>query len=399
MVKSSKLGVIKVLSGTFKILTVSCFVGFGLTSCSHSSGDDSTEPVIAPTEEGAVDDAPVSPAVEANAEPASAEAAESADVTKTEPAEMPPALDDVPPAQPAEVAAIEVPVVAEEEVVADHPQEPTLPNDDVTTDTVQAELSDNAPVPPSAAPAVAVPELPAFEAPVVPAPSDSMADSFETKFPPPAAEVGKAIVEGNSISSPGAARFIKSNHESKRRGQKMATHKSKRPVKAMSQPVAGPTSGNYVVFPGDTLGTISRKIYGSNKEWKVLADLNGLVDPFVIRVGDVLKFDDSSAKAKAFASQYHATMKTVVVKSGDSLSKISAAVYGNSGKWKLLLGVNKDKITNPNQIAAGMSLRYVDISGAKATAVAPVKAKAQGKSTAKVQKEKSGSAAGAQQSE
>jgi LysM repeat protein len=92
-------------------------------------------------------------------------------------------------------------------------------------------------------------------------------------------------------------------------------------------------------------------------------------------------------------------MKSVVVKSGDSLSKISTAVYGNSAHWKLLLNINKDKITNPNQIAAGMSLSYVDMSGAKATAAAPVKAKAHGKSTAKAQHKKSGSAAGAQQSE
>ena len=395
MKKSSKPGVISLISSTFKLLTLTSFVGVGLASCTHSSGDDSVD---APAE---VSPAEASAAPEAGAaEPASAEAAEAADVTRTETTQVPPAFDEA--AQPAEAPVVEQPVVAVEEgamapkegeAVADHPQEPALATDDVTSETVKAELTDTTPTPPTAAPAAAAPEVPAA--------SETLADAFESKPAIAAAEPSSpspaAVVDGNSISSPGSARFITSHHESKHASHKVASHHAKHhsgAAKPASAAKGNPAAGaSYLVLPGDTLGTIAAKIYGTKKEWKTLADFNGLTSPYLIRIGEVVKFDDHNEKAKAFVAQYQSAMKTVVVKKGDSLSKIAAAVYGDSSKWKQLLSVNSGKIANPNQIAIGMKLSYPELGAA--TAAAKPKAKV----TAKAQPKKAAPAAGAKQSE
>lgn len=50
-------------------------------------------------------------------------------------------------------------------------------------------------------------------------------------------------------------------------------------------PVAAQT---YVVQSGDSLSTISQKVYGTSKDWKRIADANGISDPRTIRVGQEL---------------------------------------------------------------------------------------------------------------
>lgn len=48
--------------------------------------------------------------------------------------------------------------------------------------------------------------------------------------------------------------------------------------------------------------------------------------------------------------------RTYTVKSGDSLSKIAKAMYGDASKWKLIHAANKAKIPNPDLIHPGDEL-------------------------------------------
>ena len=48
--------------------------------------------------------------------------------------------------------------------------------------------------------------------------------------------------------------------------------------------------------------------------------------------------------------------RVYVVKSGDSLSKIAAEVYGDADRWQEIFEANKDKITDPNVIPLGQEL-------------------------------------------
>jgi len=49
--------------------------------------------------------------------------------------------------------------------------------------------------------------------------------------------------------------------------------------------------------------------------------------------------------------------RTYVVKSGDTLSKISKEFYGDANKYMDIFNANKDKLTNPDKINAGQELK------------------------------------------
>ncbi len=48
--------------------------------------------------------------------------------------------------------------------------------------------------------------------------------------------------------------------------------------------------------------------------------------------------------------------KTYVVKSGDTLSKISKEMYGDANKYMDIFNANTDKLSNPDKINPGMEL-------------------------------------------
>jgi nucleoid-associated protein YgaU len=133
-----------------------------------------------------------------------------------------------------------------------------------------------------------------------------------------------------------------------------------------SNAVSGPSTGfvpekgaklAYYVSRGDTLGTIAQKIYGNKARWKELASNNNLTDPNKIYPGDALLYtlDDAS---QGFAEKYEgASKQSVTVKSGDTLSGIAAKIFGSQGTWRTLWKENPS-VTNPDRIAAGMTLYY-----------------------------------------
>ena len=52
-----------------------------------------------------------------------------------------------------------------------------------------------------------------------------------------------------------------------------------------------------------------------------------------------------------------AKVRTYVVQSGDSLSKIAQQFYGDAKRWPEIFEANKDKIKDPNVIHPGQELR------------------------------------------
>lgn len=62
---------------------------------------------------------------------------------------------------------------------------------------------------------------------------------------------------------------------------------------------------------------------------------------------------DKNKQTKAISSNIH----TYTVETGDTLSKISAKVYGSAVKWKQIFEANKDKLPSPNSLKVGMELQ------------------------------------------
>ena len=98
-----------------------------------------------------------------------------------------------------------------------------------------------------------------------------------------------------------------------------------------------------VVKKGDTLSGIASK-YGTT--YQVLASYNGISNPNVISVGQVIKIPNGT-----MSNITNASPKTYIVKSGDTLSGI-AKRYGTTYQK-----IAKDNgIANPNKIYPGQKL-------------------------------------------
>lgn len=107
--------------------------------------------------------------------------------------------------------------------------------------------------------------------------------------------------------------------------------------------VVDPKYYTYTVQPGDTLSGIAATY---NITYQHLAALNGIADPSVIRVGQVIKvYGDVPTSAPA-------AVQTYTVQSGDTLSGI-ANKYGTS--YQRLAQING--IADPNLIYAGQILK------------------------------------------
>lgn len=129
---------------------------------------------------------------------------------------------------------------------------------------------------------------------------------------------------------------------------------------APSGPTSLPEMGSkmaYYVMRGDTLGSISQKIFGSRGKWKVLQAENGLVDANKIYPGDVIYYTLTEA-SKTFAEKYEmASRQIYTVSRGDSLSRLAAKFYGTQGAWRSLWKENP-QVLNPDRIRVGMVLSY-----------------------------------------
>lgn len=125
-----------------------------------------------------------------------------------------------------------------------------------------------------------------------------------------------------------------------------------------SAPVA---AGEYTVVSGDTLSGIAAR-FGTT--YQALAALNGIANPNLIRVGQVLRVSGSAAPAPAASAPAPiANGQTYTVVSGDTLSAIGAR-YGIS--YQSIAVANG--IADPNKIYSGQVLR---IPGTNVPAAAP----------------------------
>ena len=102
---------------------------------------------------------------------------------------------------------------------------------------------------------------------------------------------------------------------------------------------------------------IAFKIYGDYGRWKDLANQNPeiLKGNSNVRQGMVLNY---SAPEKEFI--WSPQGNPYLIKTGDTLGKISKQVYSTPKKWKSIWDNNRPLIKNPNKIFAGFTIFYLD---------------------------------------
>lgn len=341
----------RLIGRQIRLVTATFFLGLGLAACSDGS---EPEEVVQADENAAQEEAPVSDEV---------------------------AAADAPQGEgEGDVVAAEAPadgVGGTEEGMqpADAPAEPVDDTASVPAEVVEGESSETGVVDAELTTDGQAPEAQLASAPPM---ESAVEESLTEDTTQPAATTepsyeASPYSDGKSISSPGAAKFIKSKTDN---GNYASNSNS------------GGGDASYVVRSGDTLALIAEKIYGTPKFYKDLAQQNGIAAPYRIYPGDEIKFSASNKKSMAFAKKLKGSKKTVKVQAGDTLSSIAAKVFGSAYAWKTLAAYNKDKISNPNQISKGMVLAYVDFgdgAAAEASEDQPKKTKKnKGKANGKV---------------
>lgn len=89
-----------------------------------------------------------------------------------------------------------------------------------------------------------------------------------------------------------------------------------------------------------------------NKVW----DQIKLVDPTFSDLSADIDAPAAAAAAAASAGGASSSGRTYMVQPGDSLSKISRQFYGDANKYMKIFEANKDKLSDPDKVRAGMEL-------------------------------------------
>ncbi len=141
------------------------------------------------------------------------------------------------------------------------------------------------------------------------------------------------------------------------------------------------SGSSYVVKSGDSLGTISSKLYGTKNHWKKLAALNGITNPKSLSIGQVLKtnIDQSPQTEKTYATKASPSAdegvssvesasaasgnnvestSAIVVAKGDTLSALAQQYLGSASAWRKVWQMNKETIKNPNLIFVGQVVMF-----------------------------------------
>lgn len=110
-------------------------------------------------------------------------------------------------------------------------------------------------------------------------------------------------------------------------------------ISVSSAPIQAPATNTYTVRAGDTLSSIAAK-FGTS--YQALANLNGIANPNLIYIGQVLRVSGSASTGSVYYT----------VRAGDNLSSI-ASRYGTS--YQSIAALNG--LANPNLIYVGQTLK------------------------------------------
>lgn len=146
-------------------------------------------------------------------------------------------------------------------------------------------------------------------------------------------------------------------------GSSSGTSSHARRHRSRTLTLSAPHSGIYVVRKGDTLASISRRIYGNERMIHALERANPGLDPRRMRIGQKIRLPHhgsvgSVARYRASHRRVYASStrggRTYVVRAGEDLSGIARKFYHNPAMWKKIYDANRRVIgSSPNKLRAG----------------------------------------------
>lgn len=123
--------------------------------------------------------------------------------------------------------------------------------------------------------------------------------------------------------------------------------------------VIPPEFFDHTVAKGETLEDVSKRYFGTTRHAGAIARSNPLLSPANIREGRVIRVprDPENIQGIPTAPEPQPPAKrTYVVKAGDSLSKISKAMYGTTRHARLIFEANRDQLKDEDSISLGQTL-------------------------------------------
>ena len=130
----------------------------------------------------------------------------------------------------------------------------------------------------------------------------------------------------------------------------------------------------HLVKRGENLSDIAYKYYNDGNDWRIIRDANPQLitrNGTIIQGSKILIPNKQVLKKQQnnLATMVRSTQREIIVKPGQTLSGLAQKHLGNSSDWDELLKANRDKISRPEQLRAGMTLRLPakDISATRQT--------------------------------
>ncbi len=158
----------------------------------------------------------------------------------------------------------------------------------------------------------------------------------------------------------------KPNHsEPARQGAGEMATRDHRELHSRSQGIPPPEVTVHDVKPGESLRAICRRYYGNAELADPLARYNGVPDPDVLQAEQRLRIPsaavlldplarwDAGQEYTRAASSTDARPLTYTIRPGESLSEIAQRLLNSAGRWKQLYELNRDVLSDPNEIRAG----------------------------------------------
>ena len=140
---------------------------------------------------------------------------------------------------------------------------------------------------------------------------------------------------------------------------------------AGTAPIEGVAYTTYTIKDGDTGVSIAREWFGDGAKWTLISKANPLVDFNRLKIGQKLRLPPKDAAKETPApattkeintpgkpsEAVHSDPNTYIVKSGDTLTAIARAKYGDGGLWEIIFEANKKTIgDDPAALVVGMKL-------------------------------------------
>lgn len=143
---------------------------------------------------------------------------------------------------------------------------------------------------------------------------------------------------------------------------------------APAGPTVPPRFREHTVQRGDTAESLSRQYYGTPSRWDAVMRANPRIDFHRLRAGTVIKIavdpDNIQGVPAPTTAESPATPTEPPppieyrVRSGDTLSGIAKAVYGDSSLWTIIRDANLEKVgRDGTRLRAGTTIIIPPLSG------------------------------------